>query len=54
MSWMARFRHALAELGPDPLVVPVGDIFLGSHWKYMRRTVSVRWLTRAKPCSELA
>ncbi|CAH0303845.1 hypothetical protein SRABI83_04603 [Arthrobacter sp. Bi83] len=27
---------------------------LGSHWKYIRWTVSVRWLIRAKPFSELA
>ena len=27
---------------------------LGSHWKYIRWTVSVRWLIRAKPLSELA
>ena len=24
----------------------------GSHWKYIRWRVSVRWLIRAKPCGE--
>lgn len=27
---------------------------LGSHWKYIRCTASVRWLIRAKPLAELA
>ena len=49
-----RAGDAGLQLLPDLPSVRASGSASGSHWKYMRCTVSLRWLMRANPCGGVA